>query len=641
MTPDLALAELSLLAADKTIGEEDLRARAGALMAAEVIIALSAIDPVELHAPLERLRQRPGCAGVVDRIAKAIRSERRRAQQQNRPPSDDIESLSEWLDGLGCPWTPVTEQAVPSGWIVHHSGQIRRMRGGEEQVICPAPITVIGRGRTEAGEIALDLAWQYEGQWIQRTVLRGTALRRDRLLALADLGIPADHATATAVCQWLTAVDAGLAARSREALGRQGWSADGRAYMWGDEAIGGDLSLIAPGAGEAQRAAAVVSEGTWAGWVEGVWGRTNGQVAQAVVLAALAAPLLRIVGAEGFTVDVGGEQGSGKSTAQRAAASVWGPPRLLDWPRTWAGCRSLVEWYADQPTILDDTKNVRDPDHITSIVYLVAGETSQVLGAAGGGTRADRLVRTIVISSGESPIGESLRDAQGGARRIITIAERPWPMGSREQVQALDREARQHHGLAGPRLIEWLIEHRDRWDQIRRDYWWRVEEIAARGQTDDAGRYALRLALLYLAADLVREALEIEPSYSVLDRLIETVLAPETRQDAPRRALEAVGAWLASRSHQVEGWAKAPETPFLATYDDYHRELSIVSAELDRELVRLGYVPAEIRRQWVDRGWVTPGARGEQTVRRTLSGHRVRLLALSPEGLVIAEGGDD
>lgn len=633
--------------ADPSTDPRDLLTRAAtvddviALLDPPHVAALAAYSDDELALDLARARRIRGAATYVDMLRSALRASRSASPPPLREGNPEADSLREWLATHGCPvaWLPSADAGIMPPYLLA-DGRVLRSREDTDIEVVPGVIAVVGRCRDpETERIALDVVWCYHGQWTRRTVDRGQVMTRDGALGMAADGAPIDQSCATQAVAWLHACDAAIPGESRPALSRMGWLPDGSGYAWGDTPIGRDLSVIPPGQGEREELARYSAGGTLAEWRRQVWEAVREEPAEIVVLAALAAPLLHVLGPTGWTLDVGGERGSGKTTAMRAAASVWGSRVIVPWPRTWAAMRSVVEFRADIPAFLDDTKHAASWDHVRALLYQVSDERAQTLGSGGGGTRGNRLVRTIVISSGESTIAEHCQAAQGGAHRILTLGCRPFPPGHRQHVQAIERASADHYGHAGPALVRWLVDHRDRWGALR-DRWTRIgDEIATKYPGDEAGRLSLRVAMLRIASELAAEVLGLTSTGTALEDFTAHAMGGIIERDAPAEALRHVVAYITARPSQVVGWAddRSIREPYLAQRFD-GGDLHLVGSELGPILESGGYDPVEIRRQWQTRGWLAradPGRDGRPRTdtRASVMGRTMRVVVVSAQAL--------
>lgn len=602
--------------------------------------------PDELGPRLAVLRSLPGLARYVDEAVKAKAPAKPTPQASQGPTSgmDDGLPLEHWLIDNDCPEGWVVEMGKLFGYHLAGPSVFKRPAKGALVQVAPAPIAVIARSAdADTGAVTLTLAWRYAGHWRSATVPRRQALTRDGLLELAGEGLPVTQGSATALAEWLGACDMAIRTEPGQSLGRLGWLPDGSGFApW-------SAAVVPPGLGERDALRTYEPGGTWEGWREGVWQRVAGHRAEIAVLTSLAAPLLHVCKATGWTLDLGYKRGAGKTSAQYAAASVWTSRQgIVTWPKTWAAARSTVEFRTDIPAILDDTKNLGQAGFALAkdLLYQVAGEQAQPLGSAGGGTRATRILRTLVISSGETPIADHLQNAQGAAFRILTLGDRPFPEGYGEGVRGIERATRAHYGHAGRRLVEWLTENRHRWDAIADRYVWHVERLA-KGASDDAGRIGGRMALLYVAAEVAEQALGIRPSIQVIDDFGRHVLGGTAERDVPREALRHVRSYLAARPSQVVGWVQPGQLkqPYLA-HQYMGGVLELIVEPLDKILTEGGYVPAEIRRQWADAGWLDRTSKGRDgrprtSALRSIDGRNTRVVPIRAEVLAGDDGTEE
>lgn len=602
------------------------------LLTEEALAELAAYSDDELAFDLARARRIHGAATTADTLRAAIRGRRKSAppplHEQHRP-----DGLRGWLASHGCPHLPDGDAHV-NGYALTPIGAITTS-AKQPEMVSLAPIAIVGRAADpETDRVAVVVVWCYHGKWARRVLDRGVAVTRDGVLALAAEGAPVDQSNATGIAKWLQACDLALDTPTGACMSRMGWLPDGSGFAWGATPLGAAVSVIAPGAGEREELARYQTGGTLEGWVTGVWNRCAGYPAEVAILASLATPLLHVVGSTGFTLDIGGPRGTGKTTSQHAAGSVWGAGLLVPWPKTWAGMRGTVEFRADIPAILDDTKHASSWAQVQDLLYQVAGERSQVLGSAGGGTRAGRMVRTIVISTGESPIAEHLQDAQGAAFRILTIGRAPIPSGLRNLVTRCEESAREHYGHAGPAVVRYLLERRAEWPTLRARWRELSDRIAEAHPGDDAGRLAPRIALIYLAAEVAEAAIGIRSSDDVLRAFERHALGGVQDRDAPAEALRHALGWLESRPSQVVGWQREHLQEPLLGVAEGQPGVAFVSVQLSDILERGGYDPVEIRRQWAERGWLVKMSAGRDGRARTdtrisVLGRQMRVVLVS------------
>jgi putative DNA primase/helicase len=238
-----------------------------------------------------------------------------------------------------------------------------------------------------------------------------------------------------------------------------------------------------------------------------------------VVSMAFASMLLHATGEEPGGFHLRGGSSTGKTTALRLAASVFGG---LDYLRRWRATDNALEAVAamhnDALLILDELAQV-DPK--------MAGQAAYMLGNGEGKQRAHRTGsarpvlrwRLLFLSAGEVSLSEHMRQdgkkAQAGQE--TRLAEIPADAGAGRGLfetlhghvdaaafsRALCASAAQHHGTAAPAFIEGVLRHGEKLAEelrsTRADFCKRVLPPKADGQ---AWRVASRFALVAAAGEL-------------------------------------------------------------------------------------------------------------------------------------------
>ena len=236
----------------------------------------------------------------------------------------------------------------------------------------------------------------------------------------------------------------------------------------------------------------------------------------------LAGPLLEPLGLEGGGLHLRGQSSQGKSTAQRIAASVWGPPRVLT--RSWRATANGLEGAA-----LAGHGTVTILDEMGEIDGRIAGQAAYMLANGQGKARADRsgalarpaTWRTAILSSGELALAEKMAEAGLRARAGQDVRLLDLPADGRAHglfdalhgeadgaafARRLDRAAAHRHGTVGPALVGAMIADIEGVLSRVRTYMVRFEAEArviagagADGQVDQAAR---RLAVVAAAGEV-------------------------------------------------------------------------------------------------------------------------------------------
>lgn len=266
-------------------------------------------------------------------------------------------------------------------------------------------------------------------------------------------------------------------------------------------------------------------------------------VASLLVMAAFAPPLLRFSEVpESFILNVAGNSSGGKTTANMAAASVWGDPTRR---RTWAATdRGLAEMAAANNgllLVLDDAEQaattpklrlqrVHDLTHL-----LTSGQSKEVSSVA---TQLPKLsFECIVLSSSPQTIEASTvasGDRTDGDRTRLLEIQVPSgeeggifanplfgnaPSDTRTLVEGLASSSLRYYGKAGRRWIKFLV---SRQRTISARLTALADEFslaAAPGATGVEARILRKFGLVYAAGMLAREAKILPWTASQIERV--------------------------------------------------------------------------------------------------------------------------
>jgi putative DNA primase/helicase len=153
-----------------------------------------------------------------------------------------------------------------------------------------------------------------------------------------------------------------------------------------------------------------------------------------VVSAALAAMLLRHLDHEPFGFHLVGSPGTGKTTAQRAACSVVGPPEYLkNWGATGVALEAVAVRHNDALLALNEIQQI-DSKEAATIAYRLLNGQGRMRGRSDGGLAETFTWRIVVVSSGEDDL-TSVLAKQG---RTATVGQ---------QIRLLDLPVKREFGL--------------------------------------------------------------------------------------------------------------------------------------------------------------------------------------------------
>lgn len=322
------------------------------------------------------------------------------------------------------------------------------------------------------------------------------------------------------------------------------------------------------------------------------------------VSAAFAAPLLHITGMESGGVHMRGDSSTGKTTALRTAASVWGGKEYLQrWRATDNGLEALAAQHSDCLLVLDELSQV-DPKAAGEAAYMLANGGGKARANRNGGLRDPASWRVLFLSSGEAGLSEHMAEAKkkpkaGQEIRLLDIpADAGAGCGMFEQLHSfangaafsktLTEAASKHYGTAAQPYLAKLVEHHDKvaeWiKKAQREFAHAHVDEGAGGQVH---RAALRFALIGAAGELATK----------------WQITGWQPGEAMQAAVTCYKAWLAQRGgagnleelHMLAQVRRFIEAHGEARFTDWDRPVSNTDSHPPRTIQRAGYrkhVPA-------------------------------------------------
>lgn len=583
------------------------------------------------------------------------------------------------------PDAPVHPDAVvPASWIVMgDDGGVRTYRlvkkivkrkDGEfytEHVgVAYNPIvisaTMIGVADASAN---LRISWMARGKWRHRVVARDKLIQpREMMAALGGThGFPANVNNAKDIIAYLADYEAfnEEVIPTRPMTSQMGWQGRnhelgfvaGRQHLKSD-ADAPDVHFVGADDGEEQLARCVRSEGNLDEWSDAIKLTSHFPMVEVAVYAALAPPLLAILKSPNFTVDWAHKTSAGKTTALSVAASCWGNPDpnaadslITSWDMTNVGFERRAAALSCLPMIVDDSKRARTyrgESVVPSIVYAITNGQGRARGSVKG-MQATAYWRTVMLSTGESRLIDF--DKSGGTpARVVTLWGNPFGGNNQmisETIRKLKAVLMRNFGLAGPAMVQWLLDNQDRWPELRQEYDTKWTELRDRMVKEAAGktmdmsvmdRVAGNLAVLDVTAQVAHQALELPwVLEDVIGELIPVITPAAGAVDRELEALRAAISW-ASRNrakfcynekHRREaepngGWLGFWE----AGSEDTWEFLAFYPGALRDFLHGQGFEPQAIIRQWHEAGWLDTNEPKRMTGRVRELGGRPRMVIL-------------
>lgn len=353
-------------------------------------------------------------------------------------------------------------------------------------------------------------------QWaMPLELLQGDGADVRRELARLGLSIAPGRAARDQLASYIQVWPVEARARCVERLG---WH--GGVYVTPAESIGQDDEIVVFQNTHALEPALAVS-GTAEEWRDSVAALAAGNSRLVFALSvAFAGALADVVGEDSGGFHLRGKSSSGKSTALKAAASVWGHP--LTYPRLWRatanGLEGLAALHNDGLLILDEI-NQMDPKEVGEAAYLLANGQGKARATRTGAARPSARWRLLFLSAGEESLaammarvgrtpnaGQEIRladieaDAGAGMDAFEVLHDHPSPSVLSDVVKDV---ATRYHGAVGVEWLRHIVADRASLEGFLTDGIAQfVKEVAPANAAGQVLRVARRFALVAVAGEL-------------------------------------------------------------------------------------------------------------------------------------------
>lgn len=277
--------------------------------------------------------------------------------------------------------------------------------------------------------------------------------------------------------------------------------------------------------GERAAPGAFDTAGTLAGWQRDVAALAVGNPRLAFALsAAFVGPILALVDGEGGGLHFVGDSSTGKTTALRAAASVWGPPikRVLSWRATANGLEGVATAHSETFLCLDELGQL-DGREAGAAAYMLANGQGKARMKAAGGLRAVPSWRVSFLSTGETGLAAlsatvGKTTAAGQEVRILELpADAGTGLGMWQELhgqrdgkalsEALNDATAREHGTAAPLFLLAIVADPAAVKKSAQNVMASFEAVHVPANASSmAKRAGRRFALIAAAGDLARRA---------------------------------------------------------------------------------------------------------------------------------------
>ena len=349
-------------------------------------------------------------------------------------------------------------------------------KGNEANVWIASPIEATAvTGNVGGGDVGLLVRWRnvFSTHW-QQWAVPASMLAGDGVGLRSELlsnGVLIDTTNRNKLADWMMH-SLGTVRQRAMAATTTGWHCNNRVFVLPDSVVG-EADMPVHYQSESAALDVYAKKGSMAEWQRLVAEPAAGNpILITAICAALAAPLQALLQRSGAGIHLVGDSSTGKTTALRLAASVFGSE---DYVRTWRATANGLEGVAaalnDGLLVLDEISEA-EPRDVGAIIYSIGNGTGKSRATRQGTARRIQRWRCVLLSSGERTLEATLAEINrkpksGQQVRLLNIPvqgkhgcfdELHGAVDGRAFSDALRSAALQHCGHAGREFIQCLAD---------------------------------------------------------------------------------------------------------------------------------------------------------------------------------------
>lgn len=506
---------------------------------------------------------------------------------------NDYNMFLEEVKGLG----------IPSPFFIRDNKlyRVNEKNNQEEFISRQVPYITTYFDDVEKNNVQYELKWYNEPK-LYKEVVSATALATKReVIMLANKGFSSNDRNARFLIEYFDLFLEKNSLKRSQVVSHLGYV--GRHFV--HPLLEATYHIVPPDEGELQRLNAIQCEGTAQEWIENIMEPLyDNPKAVFPVIVSFASVLFKQHELSSILVDISGISSSGKTTVQKACASVWGKPSIYisSMLSTKVAIERMAGFLNAFPLILDDTNTADDPKTLQSMIYMFGNGWGKMRGSTEG-SRGTSSWQSAFITTGENNILE-YTDAQGSAARVIPITN--FQLKKNDSFFAsFNKSLERYHGSIGMEFIQ-------RWQKNSQRFKGRLQQLEESYQSSAANnimrRLASHFAFIVFVAEVLNELFIEEGMKIPIDDLGELFLVICSENDHTDRAksmlIEILEELQSNRNFVYEEYepknaihAIVKEDGFYLTIDYVKRKLN-----LDVKQIREAWLNQQLTVQQKNRG---------------------------------------
>ena len=405
--------------------------------------------------------------------------------------------------------------SFPAGYSVTNNGGVIKIEGEKIISVCRRPVIIKSKTyNAEERVYKLELAYQKtNGKWKTLTPVEAAIVfNRNKLVDMANYGLPVTSSNATALVDYLDAFNAENEENfsTTYAVPRCGW------YNFDDKDCfidprrdcntnDDDHNVSVKVDSESQFAKSLRQVGKLEDWKKIYLLAKKSPVARIMIAAAIAPILLKILGERNFLLYICAPTRAGKTTALYLAASAIGDEKMIrSFDATKNGLAGAAADVNDFAFLVDE-KQVADnriKEQLDALVYALANGVGRTKLNKDSTLKKTQDWRTIAIMTGETQLLPD--NVTGGANtRLLTIVA-PKEILSADTCKEIRNTIKGNYGLVFPLVINKIFELG--FETLRQVYQ-ELVDLFTKKYPDLLNEYCRYMAVLTLADSILNAVL--------------------------------------------------------------------------------------------------------------------------------------
>lgn len=363
------------------------------------------------------------------------------------------------------------------------------------------------------------------------------------------------------------------------------------------------------------------TKGTAKEWVDNVLlnvcKSNNGRIVMLATFGSLLVNMLDIH--ENGIIQLEGATSTGKSSCLNGCCSIFGYPQdyLQSWNSTKVGIEETLVNKGSFPSIFDDLKQVNGElkKQLPSLFYDIVSGKNKLRGKKDGGLRDRKTFHNYLITSGEYPITEDLKQHDGAIARVIVLEGSFLPASEDNKIitDKINQNSMNYYGTVGLEWSKYLVENKSKLNEFKDMYNQIVTEMSRKVMDNTVKRKCNILGLLKLTAILLKDFFNNDYfDYNnlfdvILEQVVNTTVKLDTNDEILQNVISTISSYeMFNNEIKVGGKviAKYRDKYTNKNGENFDNTLWIVASECNKLIEQFGGNSSTVRRVFGDRGYL-------------------------------------